>query len=992
MPKLHPLGDKPHFLRTFILVCIIVGVTGVVGVLLGNMGAAVAIPLLIVGILVWKSSDEGEDAKPQDPVAPTYENGLTHMAMLDELVRGKRSWETPLALRDFDTMADQSRELQDAAPAAEPADVVQKAEAEPADVVQKAEAESADAVREASAKPTDVAQKAPTKPASTAPDVLGAPDFYPELLTAQLVALYKKTHDESYQREYKRRLCCLGFTEQEATMMFVFELMILKHEHIEPLASSDYLVSSCFDLKHPLFTQDESWYVDHQRFLCSEITKIWDEACWHYWNSHEREGLSEEVWGEIDRLSRGGKLLVDYLTMMADKSSVDLAKVQAYSAAEQQLLFAYKWNQGREERHPYCKDSNAAAAEGDASHTDAAEPAPSTNAPARKQKKDAAESATTSARPAAPQSPRSPRAKRSKGKRAARGVSRPTPTAQAPVYPPSGRYLICSEETSFVEESVYVYVDLDNHSYTEVTLRESWNSHGTDSHETRSERTLTAEEAIIALRSSYPKVAKMIESAEEERRSGGSPRAVPKATPAAKPVPASKASASSVGRQEASASRAASETTSKRAPESMSESAHKLEPEPTSKHELVTNPEPASTVSAGEPSPSKVDVYFADPEDVSADRYCVRYDHGSFVKEDAYVRADPFRHRYADITERETWNSHGTDSHETRSERSITAEEAIEALERVNADVAGRLRRFERSCVRANTLCEDLVHQEYPGWSIEEVLYNSHNCTLLRVQNENGEESALKISRGDSQDVERLRRFQKVLRDDGGCKNIIELQDIRRVRVVDSKEYVALERMPLLRPAYDIVGGPTTYRGQTNAACADGQDRYDYRVALDIAAALAKMHSLGYVHTDVRPENILVDDKGNFVMGDLSGVREVSEQYQGHLQTSTEFRAPEFARHEPYGTDSDVFAWGRCMLFALLGKPKKVEEPELCVYTIEGNWGGYVKLLRNGAFVGGAHASREKDLLEVALKACSQDRWERYHDGGELLKALKSLT
>lgn len=136
-------------------------------------------------------------------------------------------------------------------------------------------------------------------------------------------------------------------------MMFAFELMILKHDHIEPLASRNYLTSNCFDLRHPLLTQGDGWYVDHQSLLCSEITKIVDEASWHYWNSHERRDLSEEAWDEIYRLSQERGLLVDYLTMMAEKSSVGLEKVAAYSVAEQKLIMAYKWYRSRRERHPY---------------------------------------------------------------------------------------------------------------------------------------------------------------------------------------------------------------------------------------------------------------------------------------------------------------------------------------------------------------------------------------------------------------------------------------------------------------------------------------------------------------------------------------------------------------------------------------------------------------------------------------------------------------
>lgn len=50
-------------------------------------------------------------------------------------------------------------------------------------------------------------------------------------MSGQLVARYKKTHEEAYKNEYCRRLKYIGFTEEEAENLFLFELMILKTEY-----------------------------------------------------------------------------------------------------------------------------------------------------------------------------------------------------------------------------------------------------------------------------------------------------------------------------------------------------------------------------------------------------------------------------------------------------------------------------------------------------------------------------------------------------------------------------------------------------------------------------------------------------------------------------------------------------------------------------------------------------------------------------------------
>ena len=177
---------------------------------------------------------------------------------------------------------------------------------------------------------------------------------YPELMTGQLIARFKQTHDQAYRDEYQRRLMFVGFEEAEAESLFMFELMILKHDSIEPLASDGYLKSFVFDLQHVALPQENEYYFLHQTFLVSQIVKIWDEAEWHYWNSHERD-LPEDVWAEIHAISRygGAALFIGYLKMVSEKSHVPMAKVQKYSKAEQDMIFKYKWNASANEKHPY---------------------------------------------------------------------------------------------------------------------------------------------------------------------------------------------------------------------------------------------------------------------------------------------------------------------------------------------------------------------------------------------------------------------------------------------------------------------------------------------------------------------------------------------------------------------------------------------------------------------------------------------------------------
>ena len=99
---------------------------------------------------------------------------------------------------------------------------------------------------------------------------------------------------------------------------------------------------------------ESSYYVEHQTFLVSEVTKIWDEAEWVWTYLKDRE-MPKEVVNEIFKLTRygGGELLVETLKSISENSNIDFAKIQKYSRCEQDMMFKYKWNKNDNEKHPY---------------------------------------------------------------------------------------------------------------------------------------------------------------------------------------------------------------------------------------------------------------------------------------------------------------------------------------------------------------------------------------------------------------------------------------------------------------------------------------------------------------------------------------------------------------------------------------------------------------------------------------------------------------
>lgn len=100
-------------------------------------------------------------------------------------------------------------------------------------------------------------------------------------------------------------------------------------------------------------------------------------------------------------------------------------------------------------------------------------------------------------------------------------------------------------------------------------------------------------------------------------------------------------------------------------------------------------------------------------------------------------------------------------------------------------------------------------------------------------------------------------------------------------------------------------------------------------VISDVANALSFAHKQGFVHRDVKPSNILIDEQGRAHLADFGIAVSSKEEVFGGYGTLA-YMAPELIAEAPATIRSDVYALGVCLFEASAGRlPSAAERLEL---------------------------------------------------------------
>lgn len=190
--------------------------------------------------------------------------------------------------------------------------------------------------------------------------------------------------------------------------------------------------------------------------------------------------------------------------------------------------------------------------------------------------------------------------------------------------------------------------------------------------------------------------------------------------------------------------------------------------------------------------------------------------------------------------------------------------------------------------------------------------------------------------------------------------------DLNHQYLLTSQYYSVWERRPFLIMKYCSRGSATALAGNIT------DERTAWKFLHDVASGLAFLHSLEtpIIHQDIKPENILIDDHGNFLITDFGisrKMRSTLRKQSKRVSTSgaIAYMGPERFLKDPMAVKaSDIWSLGVSIYEIVTG------ELPFC-----GQGGG---MLNAGAEVPDIDTSRWSHNLNAVMRDClAKDTWDR---------------
>ncbi len=199
---------------------------------------------------------------------------------------------------------------------------------------------------------------------------------------------------------------------------------------------------------------------------------------------------------------------------------------------------------------------------------------------------------------------------------------------------------------------------------------------------------------------------------------------------------------------------------------------------------------------------------------------------------------------------------------------------------------------------------------EVPGYEVVQFLGSGARSTIWKVREKRtGAQYALKrVVKRKTSDT----RFLDQARNEYEVASQLDHQVIRKVHHLRRrKHWLSVREILLIMELCD---------GLTIQGDPPGEIREVLRIFHEVGVALAYMNTLGFVHADMKPNNIMVGPNGTVKIIDLGQSCRIGETKQ-RIQGTPDFIAPEQVLRRPLDPRTDVFNFGASLYWTLTGEP-----------------------------------------------------------------------
>lgn len=232
------------------------------------------------------------------------------------------------------------------------------------------------------------------------------------------------------------------------------------------------------------------------------------------------------------------------------------------------------------------------------------------------------------------------------------------------------------------------------------------------------------------------------------------------------------------------------------------------------------------------------------------------------------------------------------------------------------------------------------------------------------------------------QQAEKLIQEVEIMRSMGGNSHIVNYMDHSIVPHTKDSGCDIYIRMELLKPL------PQYYQEQYDKEPVREEDVI--RLGIHICKALELCAENRIIHRDIKPQNIFLNQNGDFKLGDF-GIAQVARQNGNATIAGTmNYMAPEVFRGQAYSAAVDLYSLGLVMYWMLNQRrmPFLPLPPENLTFTqIEQ---ANARRLRGDPLPRPVHGS--KTLTDLVLRACAFRPEDRYLDPRTLRNALEQVS